>query len=125
MSRLSVLDERLKARSRVRSMARPPYLKATTLPTTRMPARNPISTGQPRMTVSRPITIEDSTMTMPTERSMPAVRMIKVCAMPRMPMMVTWSRMVDRFEPVVKRAQLTEAPSSTPRSNTTNGTIVG
>ncbi len=67
------------------------------------------------------MTIEDSTMTMPTDRSMPAVRMISVWAMPRMPMMVTCSRIVDRFEPVVKRAQLTDAPSPTPMQQDDEG----
>ena len=54
------------------------------------------------MTESRPMTIEASTMTMPTERSIPAVRMISVWAIPKMPMIVTCRRIVERFEPVVK-----------------------
>ena len=71
------------------------------------------------------MTIEASTMTMPTERSIPAVRMISVWAIPRMPMIVTCRRIVERFEPVVKRVQLTDAPRTTPRSSTKNGTTVG
>ena len=37
LTRFSVPDERLKARSWVMSIDRPPYLKATTLATTRIP----------------------------------------------------------------------------------------
>ena len=101
-----------------------PFTQPHRVPTT-SPATKPISTGKPRMTERRPITIEASTMTMPTERSIPAVRMISVWAIPRMPMIVTCSRIVERFEPVVKRAQLTDAPRATPSSSTKNGTTVG
>ena len=45
---------------------------------TRRPTGNPTATGQPMATDSRPMTIDASTITMPTERSMPAVRMISV-----------------------------------------------
>ena len=44
-----------------------------------MPIGNAISAGTPAKTANRPITTEDSTMMVPTERSMPAVRMISVC----------------------------------------------
>ena len=43
----------------------------------------------------------------PTERSMPAVRMTSVWAMPRMPMIVTWVSMVERLLAVAKREELT------------------
>ena len=38
-------------------------------------------------------------MITPTERSMPAVRMTSVCAMPRIPMIVTCVSTVDRLLP--------------------------
>ena len=43
------------------------------------------------------MTTEESTMMAPTDRSMPAVRMTSVCAMPRMPMIVTCCRISDRL----------------------------
>ena len=58
--------------------------------------------GTPSMTASRPITTDEITMITPTERSMPAVRMTSVCAMPRMPMIVTWVSTVERLLPVTK-----------------------
>ena len=50
------------------------------------------------------MTIDDSTMIAPTERSMPAVRMISVWAMPSMPMIVTCCRTSDRLNGAKKRA---------------------
>ena len=66
------------------------------------PSGNAIRTGTPSTTASRPITTDEMTMITPTERSMPAVRMTSVCAIPRMPMIVTWVRTVDRLLPVTK-----------------------
>ena len=63
--------------------------------------------GTPSMTASRPITTDEITMITPTERSMPAVRITNVCAMPRMPMIVTWVSTVDRLLPVTKCEKLT------------------
>ena len=58
--------------------------------------------GMPSMTASRPITTEEITIITPTERSMPAVRITRVCAMPRMPMIVTWVSTVETLLPVTK-----------------------
>ena len=58
-------------------------------------------------------------------RSMPAVRITSVCAMPRMPMIVTWVSTVDRLLPVTKCEKLTVMPSSRPSTSTTKGTVVG
>ena len=41
-------------------------------------------------------------MTTPTDKSMPAVRIISVCAIPRMPMIVTCVRTVVRLLPLTK-----------------------
>ncbi len=53
------------------------------------PDRRASAGGQPESTPSRPITTDDSTMIAPTDRSIPAVRMISVWATPRKPMIVT------------------------------------
>ena len=45
--------------------------------------------GTPASADSLAITIEDRTMIAPTERSMPAVRMISVWAMPSVPTTIT------------------------------------
>ena len=56
------------------------------------PAATAKGTGTPICTASLPMTIDDRTMMAPTDRSMPAVRMMRVCAMAMMPMTVTcWS----------------------------------
>ena len=68
----------------------------------RRPSGKAIRTGTPSTTARRPITTDEITMITPTERSMPAVRMTSVCAMPRMPMIVTWVSTVDRLLPVTK-----------------------
>ena len=61
------------------------------------------------MTVVWAMTIEQSTMTAPTERSMPAVRMMSVWASARVPTTATCWVMSDRFdgfeEPVVEAAE--------------------
>ena len=76
------------------------------------PSRKAIGTGTPASTASLPITTEDSTMIAPTERSMPAVRMIRVCAMPTMPMIVTCCRIKDRLNGWKNRAPTTALNSS-------------
>ena len=48
------------------------------------------------------MTTEEITMITPTERSMPAVRMTRVCAMPRMPTIVTWVSTVEKLLAVTK-----------------------
>ena len=71
------------------------------------------------------MTTEEITMMTPTERSMPAVRMTSVCAMPRMPMIVTCVSTVERLLAAVKCEGLTATPSRRPSTSTTNGTVVG
>ena len=65
------------------------------------PAKQPMAiaagAGTPVWTASLPMTMEASTMIAPIERSMPAVRMMMVCAMATMPIGVTCLRMVDRL----------------------------
>jgi hypothetical protein len=68
------------------------------------PSGNATAIGTPSMTARRPITTEEITMMTPTDRSMPAVRITSVWAMPSVPMMVTWVRTVDRLLAVTKRA---------------------
>ena len=46
-------------------------------------------------------------MMTPTDRSMPAVRITSVCPMPRMPMTITWVRIVEKLLAAVKREGLT------------------
>ena len=60
-------------------------------------------------------------MITPTDRSMPAVRMTSVCAMPRMPMIVTWVSTVDRLLPVTKCEKLTVMPSRRPKNQHDEG----
>ena len=62
-----------------------------------------------RCTASWPMTTEHSTMMAPTDRSMPAVRMTSVWAMPMMPMMVTCCRISDRLKGSKKRPPTSEA----------------
>ena len=80
-----------------------PLMKPQTMPV-RNPSAKATSGGQPQMTARRPITTEDSTMMTPTERSMPAVRITSVWAMPRVPMMVTCCSTSDRLVGAVKAA---------------------
>jgi hypothetical protein len=81
--------------------------------------------GHPSMTPSRPITTDEITITTPTERSMPAVRITKVWAMPSMPVIVTCVSTVERLRPVANRSKSTVTPSRSPSSKTTKGTTVG
>jgi hypothetical protein len=81
--------------------------------------------GNPSTTARRPMTIDEITMVTPTDRSIPAVKMTKVCPMARMPTIVTWVSTVEKLVAVTKWEKLTAAPSSTPSISTTNGTIVG
>ncbi|MNY36062.1 hypothetical protein D3C86_1705220 [compost metagenome] len=53
------------------------------------PIRKASSGGNPAVMARRPMSVEVNTMMAPTDRSMPAVRITSVWAMPIMPMMVT------------------------------------
>ena len=66
------------------------------------PSGNATRSGNPSTTASRPITTDEITMMMPTERSMPAVKITRVCAIPRKPTIVTWVSTVDKLLPVTK-----------------------
>ena len=73
-----------------------------------VPTTKPISSasrpGTPASADSLAITIEDSTMIAPTERSMPAVRMTSVWAMPSVPTTITCWTISDRFAGARKRS---------------------
>ena len=60
--------------------------------------------GTPESADSLAITIDDSTMIAPTERSMPAVRMISVWAMPSVPTTITCWTISDRLPGSRKRS---------------------
>ena len=65
------------------------------------PAKKPMAmaagAGTPTCTASLPMIMLDSTMMAPIERSMPAVRMMMVCAIAPMPIGVICFRIVDRL----------------------------
>ena len=81
--------------------------------------------GTPSKTARRPITTDEITMMTPIDRSMPAVRITSVCPTPRMPVTITWVRIVEKLPAAVKRDGLTATPSSRPSTSTTKGTVVG
>jgi hypothetical protein len=94
-----------------------PLARPTTTPMMRaMTATTGMRVGSPAMmplerTVTRP-------MSMPTERSMPAVRMTKVCPSETMPRTATWRSTASRFASVAKLGtatipQRTVTPSAT------------
>ena len=62
---------------------------------------------------SLPMTTEQRTMMAPTERSMPAVRMTSVCAMPRSAMIVTCCRISERLSGEKKPSGAVIAPKMT------------
>ena len=73
-----------------------------------VPTPNPISSasspGTPWSADSLAITIDDNTMMAPTDRSMPAVRMISVWPIAMTPTTITCCRIRERFSPVRKRS---------------------
>ena len=72
------------------------------------------------------MTTEDRIMMAPTERSMPAVRMTSVCAMPSMAMIVTCCRTSDRLSGDEELARRGDARRSRRRAcRTMNGIVVG
>ena len=109
---------------RRRRVTRTPLIRPQARPVSR-PSRKAIGTGTPATTASLPITTEDRTMIAPTDRSMPAVRMIRVCAIPTMPMIVTCCRIRDRLNGWKNLAPTMALNSATPSSSTMNGIVVG
>ena len=67
------------------------------------------------------MTTEQKTMMAPTDRSMPAVRMIRVWAMPTMPMIVTCCRISERLKGAKNRSP-TRAEEAGRRTSTSGGT---
>ena len=68
------------------------------------PSSSASSPGTPASAESLAITIEERTMIAPTERSMPAVRMTSVWAMPRVPTTITCWTISERFAGSRKRS---------------------
>ena len=64
-------------------------------------------------------------MMAPTERSMPAVRMISVCAMPRMAMIVTCCSTSDRLSGAKNAAADDQLKIDDAEERTMNGIVVG
>ena len=88
------------SRSRVTSM---PLSRPQAVPTTK-PISSASRPGTPASADSLAITIDDSTMIAPTERSMPAVRMTSVWAMPSVPTTITCWTISDRLAGARKRS---------------------
>ena len=67
-----------------------------------VPAAKPTMTasgpGNPASTAVLPITTDDKTIIAPTDKSMPAVKITSVCAMPKMPMSVTCCKIRDKLK---------------------------
>ena len=103
---------------------RAPLIAPHSAPTAR-PRRKATGTGTPTCTASLPITTDDRTMIAPTDRSMPAVSTISVCARPTMPMMVTCWRTSDRLKADRKRPPTRRLKKAMPISSTMAGIAVG
>ena len=88
------------SRSRVTSA---PLSRPQAVPTPK-PSSSASRPGSPWSAASLAITIEDRTMIAPTERSMPAVRMTSVWAMPSVPTTITCWTISDRFAGARKRS---------------------
>ena len=101
-----------------------PLMKPQAMPV-RKPSTKAISGGQPQTTARRPMTIDDSTMMAPTERSMPAVRITSVWAMPKVPMMVTCCRTSDMLNRAKNLPPAVTEKIMTPTISTMNGIAVG
>ena len=71
---------------------------------TPMPHRMASGAGTPRSAANFVITMLPSAMTMPQDRSMPAVRMISVCPMAMTPTTITCCRISEKFSPLKKRS---------------------
>jgi hypothetical protein len=92
------------SRSRVTS---PPLRTPNPVATSR-PMAIASSGGTPPSTASFVMKIDDSAMTAPHDRSMPAVRMISVWPMASVPTTITCWSTSERFEPDRKRSDLME-----------------
>ena len=73
-----------------------PLSRPQAVPTPK-PSSSASGPGRPGSVPSLAITIDDRTMIAPTERSMPAVRMTSVWAMPSVPTTITCWTISDRF----------------------------
>ena len=71
---------------------------------TPMPQRMAKPTGNSFSTASLVITIDPSAITMPQDKSMPAVRMMSVMPMANTPTTITCCVIRERFSPVKKRS---------------------
>ena len=92
-----------------------------------MPTPKPSSSasapGRPCSVPSLAITIDDRTMIAPTDRSMPAVRITSVWAMPRVPTTITCWTTSERFAGSRKRS-VVAAKYTTASSRTNSGPSV-
>ena len=82
---------------------RPP-LTAPKAVQTLTPSRIAARTGTPFTTASRVMTIDPNAMTAPQERSIPAVRMIRVCPMASTPTTIDCCTTSERLGPVKNRS---------------------
>jgi hypothetical protein len=73
-----------------------PLMRPHAVPTPK-PISSASSPGTPESAESLAMTIDDSTMMAPTDRSMPAVRMMIVCATPRVPTTITCCTISERL----------------------------
>jgi hypothetical protein len=80
--------------------------------------------GRPTLVARLAMMIEENTAMAPTERSMPAVRMIRVCPSARTAMTVTCASTRDRFAPDRKRGFDAEK-ATIARISTASGPSVG
>ena len=71
---------------------------------TAMPHRMASGAGRPRSAANLVITMLPSAITMPHDRSMPAVRMISVWPMAMTPTTITCCRISEKFSPLKKRS---------------------
>src|SRR4051812_18207301 len=99
---LSVPSVTMKGGNFIR-LTRSPFAspKSVVTPT---PAAIATDTGSPRSTASFVITMLPSAITVPHDRSTPAVRIISVCPMAMTPSTMTCWRMSEKFSPVRKRS---------------------
>ena len=99
---LSVPSVTMKGGSLIRVTSRP--LTRPNSAVTPMPHRIASGAGSPSSTASLVITMPPSAMTMPHDRSMPAVRMISVWPIAMTPTTMTCCRTSEKFSPVRKRS---------------------
>lgn len=95
LNTLSVPSVTMKGGSRM-AVTKNPFSAPQRVPMP-MPEASAKAGGIPVSTASRPMAIELSTSMAPTDRSIPAVRMINVCARATTPMMVTCCNTIERL----------------------------